>query len=104
MDMSHPQSLNYGKQWSPEDVLHAFSPFNDTVNTVSGWLESGGISRHRISLKSGNAWIEFDATVEEVESLLLAEYNESNYGGSGERRSVVINTICRAICRSMLIM
>lgn len=86
MDVSHPHSLNYGKHWSQEEVFHAFSPSNDTVSAVSEWLvESGGISRERISLKNGNAWIAFDATVEEVERLLLAEYYELD---DGEKKTV----------------
>ena len=86
MDVSHPQSSQYGRHWSQEEVVAAFAPSQHTVDTVTVWLtESGGIDRSRISRTRNEAWLAFEATVEEAERLLLTEYYELD---DGERRTV----------------
>ncbi|KAL8821248.1 MAG: hypothetical protein Q9223_000673 [Gallowayella weberi] len=75
MDVSHPDSPNYGKHWTHEDIANKFAPSAETVNTVKSWLTSSGIAPERISRSQSLGWLKFDATVAEAESLLNTEYH-----------------------------
>lgn len=86
ISVSHPQSTEYGKHWTTEEVVAAFSPSEETVEAVSVWLiQTGGIAKERMSLTDNKAWLAFDATVEEAERLLQTEYSELD---DGEKRTV----------------
>lgn len=74
MEVSHPASPRYGQHWTSDEVVAAFSPSSETVETVSAWLEESGIARHRITHSDNKAWLAFDATAEEAERLLYTEY------------------------------
>ena len=43
MEVSDPNSPDYGKHWTPEEVLEAFQPSDDTIRNVTAWLKSHGI-------------------------------------------------------------
>ena len=73
-DVSNPASPNYGKHWTPKSVADAFSPAEESVETVGLWLRMAGIERSRYSLSPGGNWIYLEAKVEEVETLLQTEY------------------------------
>ncbi|MCJ1311870.1 hypothetical protein MMC25_005543 [Agyrium rufum] len=75
MDVSNPKSRNYGKHWSPEKVIETFSPSDATVEAVKQWLIAAGIAPHRITHSDNKAWLAFDATAAEAESLLKTEYH-----------------------------
>ncbi|KAL8992304.1 MAG: hypothetical protein Q9169_007203, partial [Polycauliona sp. 2 TL-2023] len=75
MDVSHPESSNYGKHWTHEDIANKFAPSAETVDTVNAWLTSAGISSDRISRSQSLGWLKFDATVAEAEDLLKTEYH-----------------------------
>ena len=83
MDMSNPQSPNFGKHWTAQQVHDFFSPSFETINSVREWLSSSGIdvSRHKIASSRGH--IQFDASVSEVEHLLGTQYNLWEYGETG---------------------
>lgn len=74
LDVSHPHSPNYGKHWSPKQIAETFAPSQDSIDAVIDWLDSEGLSRDRIKLSNSKGWVQIDATVEEVEKLLDAEY------------------------------
>ncbi|KAK4553188.1 hypothetical protein LTR86_009718 [Recurvomyces mirabilis] len=74
MDLSHPDSPNYGKHWTAQQVVDAFRPSDDTVQTVQQWLEDSGITG--ITHSDNKAWLAFHATVPQAESLLHTEYFE----------------------------
>ena len=76
MDVSDPASPNYGKHWTPEQVVEAFKPSEDTVSAVSDWLAGAGISLDRITHSDNKGWFAFHATAEEAEDLLMTEYHE----------------------------
>ena len=76
MDISDPASPNYGKHWTPEQVVEAFKPSEDTVSAVSNWLAGAGISLDRITHSDNKGWFAFHATAEEAEDLLMTEYHE----------------------------
>lgn len=76
MDVSMPSSPNFGKHWSSEEVIEAFKPSDDTVETVRQWLIKAGISAKQITHSDNKAWLAFDASAKQMESLLHTEYHE----------------------------
>ena len=74
MDVSHPQSPNYGQHWSAKKVAETFAPSQESLDAVTVWLKSSGISPERISRSQSMGWLTFDATVAEAENLLKTEF------------------------------
>lgn len=56
MDVSDPNSPNYGKHWTQEEVAEAFAPSTEAVNDFKSWLLASGIADTRISLSKGSTW------------------------------------------------
>lgn len=84
MDVSHPSSPNFGKHWSPEEVIEAFKPSDEAVDTVRQWLVDAGIPFKKISHSDNRAWFAFEASTQQMESLLHTvyhEYEDSKTGG-----------------------
>ena len=75
MSVSHPDSENYGKHWTANEVADTFAPKQETVDAVKEWLTSSGISEDRISQSQSLGWLHFDSTVSEAESLLKTKYH-----------------------------
>ncbi|KZT04012.1 subtilisin-like protein [Laetiporus sulphureus 93-53] len=80
MDVSHPDSPNYGQHWSPARVAQTFRPTQESVNTVIGWLVDNGIEAERVTLSYGGGWVLTNVTIDEAESLLGTEYYVYQYG------------------------
>lgn len=75
MEVSDPRSPKYGQHWTPEEVMEAFSPSDDTVQAAIDWVTSTlGIDKERLTLGAGKGWLSFPAGVEEAESLFQTEY------------------------------
>ncbi|CRG89954.1 Aorsin [Talaromyces islandicus] len=74
MSISDPASPNYGKHWTAQEVHDFFAPAASTVHDVRKWLASAGIGRGRHQVAPSRGHIEFDASIDEVESLLNAKY------------------------------
>ncbi|KAJ7635154.1 Pro-kumamolisin, activation domain-containing protein [Roridomyces roridus] len=75
MAVSDPQSPSYAQHWSPDKVAEIFAPANETADTVGAWLEEAGFAG-RMRLAHNKAWIHVEnATVDEVEQLIGAEYH-----------------------------
>lgn len=74
-DVSHPDSPNFGKHWSHEEIANKFAPSAETVDSVKSWLVSSGIAPDRISRSQSLGWLKFDATVAEAENLLKTDYH-----------------------------
>lgn len=89
MEVAHPASPKYGQHWSSDEVIKAFSPSDDTVDSVAAWLIESGISRERITHSDNKAWLAFDATVKEAESLLHTEYFHDGIEDEEDRGSMV---------------
>ncbi|KAJ8120386.1 hypothetical protein ONZ43_g2894 [Nemania bipapillata] len=49
MEISNPESENYGKHLSAEEVVDFFAPLESSVETVKNWLMEAGIASHTIS-------------------------------------------------------
>lgn len=80
---SHPDSKKYGKHWTPEEVISKFAPSQKTVQSVQNWLTEFGIDAERLTHSDNRGWIAFDATVEEADSLLAAEFHNFEHEESG---------------------
>lgn len=88
MDVSHPESKNYGKHWTPEQVNTAFAPSNEAIQEVRDWLISAGIADSRITLSDNLGWLAFEASVEDMEQLVKAQYYEHNYHSDPHKYTV----------------
>ncbi|TGJ88447.1 hypothetical protein E0Z10_g268 [Xylaria hypoxylon] len=75
MDISNPESENYGKHLSAEEVVDFFAPLESSVQAVRSWLVEAGIDAHTISQSSNKQWVQFDAPVDQVEDLLMTNYH-----------------------------
>ena len=80
---SDPSSPNYAKYWTPEEVVEAFKPSDNTVDTVREWLTSAGIDDSSITVTENKAWLAFYATTSQAEELLHTEYFEHEDKVSG---------------------
>ncbi|MCJ1352337.1 MAG: hypothetical protein MMC33_002321 [Icmadophila ericetorum] len=74
MEVSHPESEKFGQHWSHKQIAETFAPTAETVQAVREWLESNGVAAERVTQTQSLGWLNFDATVEEAESLLKTEY------------------------------
>ncbi|KAH9480397.1 Aorsin [Psilocybe cubensis] len=83
MSVSSPHSPTYGQHFTPEQIRDTFAPSQDTIDSVTEWLVSSGISRDRLRLSHNKGWIHLDATTSEVEDLLKAEYHVYTHTSSG---------------------
>ncbi|KAK9780096.1 putative Protease s8 tripeptidyl peptidase [Seiridium cardinale] len=81
--VSHPKSANYGKHWTPKQIIDTFAPKQESIDTVKQWLEEEGIDMDRVKLSKGRHWLEFQATVHEVERLLRTEYHVYKHNQHG---------------------
>jgi tripeptidyl-peptidase-1 len=76
---SHPDSENYGKHWTAQEVHEMFAPEEETVDNIKSWLIDFGIHGARIVHSENKGWIAVDVTVEEAEALLLTEFHEHEH-------------------------
>jgi tripeptidyl-peptidase I len=58
LDVSHPDSSNYGNHWTAGQIAATFAPSQETVNTVQEWLGSTGIHPDRVMVTPGKVWLE----------------------------------------------
>ncbi|KAI9715402.1 MAG: hypothetical protein M1828_000862 [Chrysothrix sp. TS-e1954] len=80
LDVSDPQSSNYGRHWTSEEVIERFQPSDDTVKAVEDWLvEHGNVDRERVTQSDNKAWLALDASAAEVETLLKTELFEHEH-------------------------
>jgi tripeptidyl-peptidase-1 len=76
---SHPESPKYGKYYSVEEIHEFSAPAHEAVQAVKEWVILFGIAESRIVHSENRGWIAFDATTEEAERLLKAEYYEHEH-------------------------
>lgn len=80
LDVSDPDSVNYGKHWTAEQITEMFSPSRESIESIREWLTGSGISEDRIAHSLGYDWIHFNATVQEAEQLLQTQYHAYQFG------------------------
>lgn len=83
---SHPESPSYGQYWSADEVHDAFSPSQDAVDSVRGWLVAAGIHPSRIVHSDNKGWLAFDAYAHEAEKLMMTEFHEHTHSRTGGMR------------------
>ncbi|KAI0093129.1 subtilisin-like protein [Irpex rosettiformis] len=79
LDISHPQSKNYGNHWSAAQVSETFRPSVEALDGVRKWLVDEGIAHSRIRLSNSGGWLEASVSVAEAEQLLKTEYYVYNH-------------------------
>ena len=67
-----------------QEIHGIFAPQQNTVETVSAWLQDSGIAAHRISQSVNKQWLQFDATTSEMEALVKTEYYHYAHYGTGK--------------------
>ena len=72
MGTADPDSPSYGQYWSQDDVISAFQPSHETVEAVTEWLRSHGITGFTHS--DNKQWFAFDITVQKAEEMLETKY------------------------------
>lgn len=73
--VSHPESAVYGQHWTAAMVAEMFAPSLTTVQAVKDWLYEAGVHPDGIQVSRSRGWLDFNATVGEVERLLQTEYH-----------------------------
>lgn len=73
-DVSHPQSPNYGKHWTVEQVNDMFAPSEDAVASVRAWLEESGVNE--VVHTENKGWLAFDIPAWQAEELLQTDFYE----------------------------
>jgi tripeptidyl-peptidase-1 len=89
MDVSDPSSENYGKHWSPKEVVETFAPSDETILTVKSWLMDAGITEDRMQLSLGRSWLRMNLTIAEAENLLKTEYRVFEHKETSKRALAV---------------
>ncbi|KAF2633063.1 subtilisin-like protein [Macroventuria anomochaeta] len=82
-DISDPDSPNFGKHWTAEQVANTFAPHPEASKATLEWLQNSGVDLKRVKHSAGRNWVEFSATVEELEALLKTEYHYYQHKASG---------------------
>ncbi|KAE9366063.1 hypothetical protein N431DRAFT_517109 [Stipitochalara longipes BDJ] len=84
MDVSHPESPNYGKHWSAKKVAETFAPSQESYSSVLDWLAEHEISAKHIKQSQSLSWLHFNVTVSEAEGLLNTQYFEYKHTTTGQ--------------------
>lgn len=84
MDVSDPESPNFGKHWSAKQVAESFAPSKETLSSVISWLADNGISNDRVKQSQSLSWVHVNMTVSEAEKLLDAKYYEYKHSLSDD--------------------
>ncbi|TVY83605.1 Tripeptidyl-peptidase sed1 [Lachnellula suecica] len=84
MEVSKHDSPKYGKHYSAEEVADIFAPSQSSVDAIREWLESAGIAAESISQSVNKQWMQFDASVFDLESLLQTKYHVYEHVETGK--------------------
>ncbi|KXJ86084.1 peptidase S8/S53 domain-containing protein [Microdochium bolleyi] len=82
--ISDKTSEHYGKHMTAEEVIDFFAPPQTLVDAVTEWISSSGISKERIGHSTNKQWLQFDATAQELEDLLYAEFHVYQHADGSE--------------------
>lgn len=87
LDISSPDSVNYGKHMSYDQIRLMLQPRDSTVDNVLTWLEAHEM-RERADIDI--PWIKLQVSVAEAEELLQTEYS---YYHNFEQSSTILRTL-----------
>ena len=74
LDISNPESPNYGRWLSKEEVEKYTTPTAQTTNSVNSWLEAAGVDASSLHQPSPD-WIQVTLPLHQAEELLQARYS-----------------------------
>ena len=83
---SHPDSPNFGKHWTAEEVHDKYAPAEETIDAVRSWLIVSGINEDSIIHSDNKGWIAIDIPAWQAEDLFHTEYQEHVHTTSGAVR------------------
>jgi tripeptidyl-peptidase-1 len=69
MAVSHPDSAQRRKYWTPEEIREFFRPSKETHYIIKTWLAEAGFGKERITVSPGDNWLEVLMTVAEAEKV-----------------------------------
>ncbi|OAR01405.1 hypothetical protein LLEC1_04070 [Akanthomyces lecanii] len=75
MDVSDPNSANYGNHYSQEQLVELFAPGEDSIKAVKDWLVASGIPSGSIQIPRSKSWVQFETTASQLESVLKTKYH-----------------------------
>ncbi|KAK4047243.1 hypothetical protein OIV83_005547 [Microbotryomycetes sp. JL201] len=81
--VSHPDSEDYGKHWTVDQVRDFFAASDESAAAVKAWLEEEGISNAQLS--RSKTWVTVNVPLHKAEKLLAAKYHSYEHE-SGEQR------------------
>ncbi|KAM3484104.1 hypothetical protein MY8738_002543 [Beauveria namnaoensis] len=79
LKVSDPNSPDYGKHYTEDQVVSTFAPEAGTVDAVKSWLVANGISADSIKHSQNQGWLTFETTTGKLETLLDAKYNQYSH-------------------------
>ena len=62
MSISHPESPEYGKTLTTDEVTSLFAPSGESVETVRDWLVQSGLPPASIAHSDSKGWLAVDMT------------------------------------------
>ena len=87
LDVSDPQSPNYGQHWTASQVAETFRPSTDAIDTVRSWLtDDQGVNLGAVQLSRDGGTLAIDVTVAQAEAILGTEYNVYKHNSAGAER------------------
>lgn len=79
LDVSDPQSQNYGHHWTTEEIHSKFAPGNETVDAVVSWLHESGFNSDSLATSTSGGWLAIKMPAHEAESLFSTKYYEQKH-------------------------
>ena len=87
LEVSDPESANYGKHWTPAKVAKVFRPSQESIDTVHTWLVSDcGIHPEKIRLSPNGGALHLDVTIAEAENIFASKYYVYRRAEDGDER------------------
>ncbi|KAI0102716.1 peptidase S8/S53 domain-containing protein [Nemania sp. FL0031] len=74
-EVSHPESKNFGRFWTPQEVISTFAPSQEAVSDTVQWLLRMGVPLKRITPSAGRNWIRVESNIAEAEKILDTTYS-----------------------------
>ncbi|TQV90872.1 hypothetical protein V2A60_008341 [Cordyceps javanica] len=75
MDVSDPDSPNYGKHYTAEQVAELFKPADESIDAVKRWLADSGVADDSLIVPKSKGSVYFSTTVDKLENILQTRYH-----------------------------
>ncbi|CAL1707451.1 unnamed protein product [Somion occarium] len=92
MDVSTPDSANYGAHLTKEEVDKFVAPKPETVDAVNAWLAENGLTATKLT--SAGDWLSFEVPVSKASELLDADFSVFKHEETG---SETVRTLAYSI-------